>query len=505
MNAVIKGHQGMYDHLENRLQLAHRSNEIMTKEVNHARSEYLVGVQAFKKSHDNLHKLLSLTDPTNSALGSRLRHEDMDAEALVLMVEDKDSLADDIARAKIPFPDLRVEKQRKAEEAAATAGRPSPPPLTFSVRKPSAPPVAQVVVTGVEPSSSSASFTSKPSEEAKLSAVSPHHSPPVSKTPAPPVSVVKTGKGKAKRQRNASDDGDVDFGGGDSGEDVLERTHPELVKLAQRASDLLTPYVAPDFTTASAQKYLVKLKQSLLLATVPSDAEVKCTTIGIQKFSVFMADDHPESTTQSGIVESGADFAIYERKHWVELEAIKRFFSPMTARLGEIKNTKERLRFELGLEHLKKVWYKYNKNRVDRADNLHVALVCWSNSPLPIVTLLDPTSPLYTMDNLMWLPGSAYWCAEAALVDKSEPWRADWLTYPEQHVEVLGPDSSLTPEDIDSSWDRAFRGADEDEEMEAGKAGEGDLSPPAPPGSPISSDADSVTTMNLDQDSADDA
>ncbi|OWY91371.1 hypothetical protein PHMEG_00040074 [Phytophthora megakarya] len=112
MNAVIKIHQEMYHRLENRFQLALRSNEIMTKEVNHGRSEYLVGIQAFKKSHEKLHKLLSHTDPkettltsklrernrdlvrrvkrlekANSALSSRLRLEDMDPEALVLMVE----------------------------------------------------------------------------------------------------------------------------------------------------------------------------------------------------------------------------------------------------------------------------------------------------------------------------------------------------------------------------------------------------------------------------------
>ncbi|OWY91830.1 hypothetical protein PHMEG_00039427, partial [Phytophthora megakarya] len=108
------------------------------------------------------------------------------------------------------------------------------------------------------------------------------------------------------------------------------------------------------------------------------------------------------------------------------------------------------------------------------------------------------------------------WCAEAALVDKSEPWRVDWLTCPEQHpyntvyvpcnahvpfflpanstVEVLGlqivPDSSLEPADIDSSWDRAFRAADEDEEMEEGEAAE--------------DDADSTATMDLNQDLAGD-
>ncbi|OWY97662.1 hypothetical protein PHMEG_00031757 [Phytophthora megakarya] len=113
MNAVIKSRQEMYDRLENRFQLALCSNEILTKEVNHGRAEYLVGIQAFKKSHENLHKILCMTDPkettlltiklcernrdlvrrikrlekANSALSSRLRLEDMDPEALVLMVE----------------------------------------------------------------------------------------------------------------------------------------------------------------------------------------------------------------------------------------------------------------------------------------------------------------------------------------------------------------------------------------------------------------------------------
>ncbi|OWY93797.1 hypothetical protein PHMEG_00036671 [Phytophthora megakarya] len=116
----------------------------------------------------------------------------------------------------------------------------------------------------------------------------------------------------------------------------------------------------------------------------------------------------------------------------------------------------------------------------------------------------------------MWVPGSADWCAEAALVDKSGSCRVDWLTCPDQHpyntvhvpcnahvslfltansaVEVIGPpivpDSSLEPEDIDSSWDRAFRGVDEDGEMEECEVGE--------------DDADSVATMDLNQDSTGD-
>ncbi|OWY97437.1 hypothetical protein PHMEG_00032025, partial [Phytophthora megakarya] len=82
----------------------------------------------------------------------------------------------------------------------------------------------------------------------------------------------------------------------------------------------------------------------------------------------------------------------------------------------------------------------YNKERADRADNLRSFLPgrMWPwcvvpDATLPIETLLDPTLPFYTIENLMWVPGSEDWCAEAALVDPSEPWRVHWLTCPEQH------------------------------------------------------------------------
>ncbi|OWZ13546.1 hypothetical protein PHMEG_00013103 [Phytophthora megakarya] len=133
-------------------------------------------------------------------------------------------------------------------------------------------------------------------------------------------------------------------------------------------------------------------------------------------------------------------FAIYQRKHWVSREAVKRFFSRMTARLGTIKDPKQRRKFKLVLEHLRKAWLKYNKERVDRADNLRTFLPGrmwpWCVGPdasLPIETLLDPTLLFYTMENFMWVHGSADWCAEAVLVNESEPCRVDWLTSPEQH------------------------------------------------------------------------
>ncbi|OWY97743.1 hypothetical protein PHMEG_00031653 [Phytophthora megakarya] len=337
-------------------------------------------------------------------------------------------------------------------------------------------------------------------------------------------------------------------------------TYPELVKLDQRASDLLTPYVAPELATVSAQKYWVKLEQAYLPSPVPSDAEIKCTTVGIQKFCKFMDPDHPWrnamdlrpehaclfDTTDFQLnshISQRADyperrcgvwrqlrgngtekqavmsFAIYERKHWVSPEAVKRFLSRLAARLSTIKDADERRKFKVALERLKKVWFTYNKERADRGDNLRTFLMWpWCVGPdttLPIETLLDPTLPFYTIENLMWVPGSEDWCAEAALVDKSEPRRVDWLTRPEQHpyntvyvpcnahvplflpanstVKVLGPqivpDSSLEPVDIDSSWDRAFRAADEDEEIEEGEDAE--------------DDADSTATLDLNHDSGD--
>ncbi|OWZ02706.1 hypothetical protein PHMEG_00025690 [Phytophthora megakarya] len=171
-------------------------------------------------------------------------------------------------------------------------------------------------------------------------------------------------------------------------------------------------------------------------------------------------------------------FAIYERKHWVSPEAVNRFLSRMAARLSTIKDTDERRKFKLALERLMKVWFTHNKERADRADNLRTFLPgrMWSwcvgpEATLPIETLLDRTLPFYTIENLMWVPGPADWCAEAVLVDKSEPYRVDWLTCSEQHpYNTVYVPCNAHPEDIDSSWDRAFRVADEDEEMEKDEA-----------------------------------
>ncbi|OWY91845.1 hypothetical protein PHMEG_00039409 [Phytophthora megakarya] len=234
MNAVIKSHQETYDRLENRFQLALRSNEILTKE------ETTLTIKLRERNRDLVRRIKRL-EKANSALSSRLRLEDMDPEALVLMVEgleldkidwealpsdpqtrqalnavhkigledarDHDTLADAIARAKVRFAEIRTDKQRKAEEAVVATGLPASPPLMVSVPG------------GGNSNAAAVSFAF---DHADWTAIV--YCPSCSLATCLHISY-STGfrweemQGKAKRQRTGSDDEDVDFGGGDSGED----------------------------------------------------------------------------------------------------------------------------------------------------------------------------------------------------------------------------------------------------------------------------------------------
>ncbi|OWZ01038.1 hypothetical protein PHMEG_00027651 [Phytophthora megakarya] len=254
MNAVIKSHQEMYDRLENWMQLALCSNEILTKEVNHGRSEYLL-----RERNRYLVRRVKRLEKANSSLSSRLRLEDMDPEALVLMVEDSqtrralkalykigledgrdhDTLADDIARAKVRFAEIRADfsgfqcfhaLKSGSEHSAAGGGN------SYAAAVPSAPP-------STEPAGSSQSPP-----------VPPAHSPPASTPPAPPVSGGKQVKGKAKRRCTGPDDEDVDFGGGDSGEDAPEegqKSRPSSKSSSQ--SSWSKPYSSKPSVPAPAQ------------------------------------------------------------------------------------------------------------------------------------------------------------------------------------------------------------------------------------------------------------
>ncbi|OWZ06442.1 hypothetical protein PHMEG_00021304, partial [Phytophthora megakarya] len=150
-------------------------------------------------------------------------------------------------------------------------------------------------------------------------------------------------------------------------------------------------------------------------------------------------------------------------------------------------------KFKVALERLKKVWFTYNMEGADRADNLRTFIPGrmwpWCVGPdasLPIETLLGPTLPFYTIENFMQHPYNTVYVQYNAHVPPFLPANST--------VEALGPqivrDSALEPEAIDTSWDRAFRGAGEDEEMKEGEVGE--------------DDADSTATLDLNQDSAGD-
>ncbi|OWZ09421.1 hypothetical protein PHMEG_00017876 [Phytophthora megakarya] len=523
MNAVIKSHHEMYDHLENRMQWALRSNVILTKEVNHGRFEYLVGIQALKKSHEDLHKLLSHTDPKRTTLTLKLRERNRDLVRRVKRLEKANSaLSFELAKIewetltpesqiRLRFAEMRAEKQYKAEEETAAAGLPAPPPVMVS-----------------SDFERSAGFGGSFCSVADHFTVALLHVNWASgrrhrrwvhlKFCAVFCCTYRTiTKGKAKRRRTGSDDEDVEFGGGDSGDDAPEEGPPanpsaesshvveasakpklkakpspaskvdsksspkEFVKLAQRTSNLLTPYVAPEFITVSAQKYWVKLEQSFLPSPVPSDAEIKCTTVGIEKLCKFMALDHPWPDYLARLCgvwrglrgygpekQAVMSFAIDEHKHWVSPGAVKRFLSRMAARLVTIKDSEENRKFKLALERLKKVWFKYNKERAGRADNLRTVLPGrmwpWRVGPdasLPIETLLDPTLPFDTIENLISTRTTRY-MFRAMLTCRS--------SFPPTRQSKLDPD--------------------EDEEMEEGEVGE--------------DDADPTATLDLNQDSVGD-
>ncbi|OWZ09687.1 hypothetical protein PHMEG_00017573, partial [Phytophthora megakarya] len=455
MNAVIKSHQEMYDRLENRFQLALRSNEILTKEVNHGRSEYLVWIQEVPRespqasvSHQSegdhltsklrernreLVRRVKRLEKANSALSSRLRLEDMDPEALVLMVEVSSESESESSSYQDSSTSESVEAHED-EQSELSKLRPESQCLEDSlddILDAPAPASSSVARSHAGEASTKAKSKAKPASEAKAdSKSSPKSKKKVSPKPAGnKKSSAKTKKVAASKKKSKSSPKTSRSSKKTKSQDAIDESsldtnlpdwiskYPELVKLVQRASDLLTPYVAPEFTTVSTQKYWVKLDQAFLPSPVPSDDEVKCTTVGVEKFCRFMDPDHP--------------------------------------------------------------WRK--------------AMDLWPEHAC-----------------------SADWWAEAALVDKSKPYRVDRLTCPERHpyntvyvscnahvppffpvnstVEALGPqivpDSSLEPKDIDSSWDGAFRGADEGEEMEEGEVEE--------------DDADSTATLDLNQDSTGD-
>ncbi|OWZ01876.1 hypothetical protein PHMEG_00026665 [Phytophthora megakarya] len=316
--------------------------------------------------------------------------------------------------------------------------------------------------------------------------------------------------------------------------------------------------------------YWMKLEESFLPEPLSPEAEIRCTTKTIRDFGNFMSENHPwrqglskwpdrpclidaegfdidmHISQRANIAlkafgiwrrcrgygdedSSSLRFGDYERKHWVDVRAVERYFLALYRRIANMPGKKARIRTNNALEQLKK--------RSARADHLRQFIPnrfrTWcapADAPLPVQTMLESTMPIYSLENMTWVPKTEGWCAEAVALDIAEPWRASWLSCPEKHpynttyvpcnrhaplflpagftVETVGPlivpDPSLEPKYIDPEWDRAFRVEEiEEEEPEEFDQEEGEVveevAPPAPP-SPTPSAAgssSSVETLEL--------
>ncbi|OWZ03121.1 hypothetical protein PHMEG_00025205 [Phytophthora megakarya] len=217
---------------------------------------------------------------------------------------DRDSLAEDIARVKVGFVEMRAEKQLTQDSSVSTPPSPttSAPQSSVAASTPSpstsrslsitrtGPPV---VVTDARSTSSSAPSSAAPARPSLSSTVPPAHSPPASAPPASPVFGGKKGKGKAKRRRTGSDNEDVDFGGGESGEDAPEEdrecsatptsattSQPQLKK--HKASPPVTP-------STSTEKSQPSPKSSSSKPSVPAPAHHK-TGSAPKKVDVTVSD-----------------------------------------------------------------------------------------------------------------------------------------------------------------------------------------------------------------------
>ncbi|OWZ17199.1 hypothetical protein PHMEG_0008894 [Phytophthora megakarya] len=511
MNAGTTTHQEMYDRLESQIQLGHRSNAILTKEVNHARSEYLVGIQAFKKFHKNCHKLLSLTDPTEttltlelcernrdlfrrvkrlekaySGLGARLRLEDMDPEVLVLMVEgleldkvDWETMATDPQTRRALRAIFALKKQfcsgRSRFQHYCDIKSSSEHPSVLGGR------ICAVIVfltfRGV--------FGHTCETVSVVDGLS-SHSPPASTPPAPPVSGEK--KGKGKRQRTGSDDEGVDFGSGASGEDAPKEGSPTKKSKPSPKSSLTKPSAtAPahgkpgsspkkiDVASSagqSAKSPPSKSKKSRSKKTgtkatpgySSSDESVFSVSFESERESIS---DHNSSVSEGSEAheDKASDLSMLRPKSQCLEDALDDILGAPAAQYPPTKNSCAEETSPMPKE-----------------------------KPLPAAKADSKSSPKDKMKGFAQVGWEEEVACEGHGSDgfqENAPVVSEAISFIQ---EVLGqrmiPDSSLEPEDIDSSWDLAFRGVDKDAVMEDGEVGE--------------DDADSVATMDLDHDSADD-
>ncbi|OWZ05901.1 hypothetical protein PHMEG_00021922 [Phytophthora megakarya] len=331
------------------------------------------------------------------------------------------------------------------------------------------------------------------------------------------------------------------------------------VELFHRVATKLKQYVGPSTMTHVDLLYWMKLEESFLAVPLSPEAEIRCTTKTIRDFGNLMSENHPwrqglsawpdrpclmdtEGFDIDMHISQRANFALkaygfwrrcrgngdedssslgfgdYERKHWVDVRAVERYFLALSHRIANMPDKKARMHANNALEQPKKVRASYHSKRAARADNLRQFI------PSRLWTWCAP------VDALLPVPKTDDWCAEAVALDTAEPWRAGWLSCPDKHpyntiyvpcnphaplflpagftVETVGPlivpDHSLDPKYIDPEWDRAFCVEEiEEEEPEEGDQEEGEvvkeITPPTPssPTPSAAGSSSSVETLEL--------
>ncbi|OWY95796.1 hypothetical protein PHMEG_00034112, partial [Phytophthora megakarya] len=301
--------------------------------------------------------------------------------------------------------------------------------------------------------------------------------------------------------------------------------------------------------------YWMKLEESFLPEPLSPEAEIRCTTKTIRDFGNFMSENHPWRQGLSkwpdrpclidaegfdidmhisqrakvalkafGIWRrcrgygdedsSSLGFGDYECKHWVDVRAVERYFLALSRRIANMPGKKARIHANNALEPTQEA----------RADNLRQFIPnrFWTwcapvDAPLPVQTMLEPTMPIYSLENMTWVPKTEDWCAEAAALD-THPYNTIYVPC-NRHaaplflpagftVETVGPlivpVPSLEPKYIDPEWDRAFRVEEiEEEEPEEVDQEEGEvveeIAPPTPssPTPSAAGSSSSVETLEL--------
>ncbi|KAE9002012.1 hypothetical protein PR001_g16022 [Phytophthora rubi] len=111
-----------------------------------------------------------------------------------------------------------------------------------------------------------------------------------------------------------------------------------------------------------------------------------------------------QGTSADATEKADLGFALWERRHWVKVSAVKAYFDDLATRQGRRNPTHLKLR---------RLWQEYNRGRNYRADRLR--------------------QQMYSFEVLEWVPQTSGWVAEVTKLDARQPWRNCWIDDPENH------------------------------------------------------------------------